>query len=141
MIRVARTPADLQACYDLRRQVFMTEQGVSEAEERDGRDDEATHVLLRVGDTPVGAMRLRVVDGMGKVERVCVSPDHRGDGHGADLVRWAVEYFRKGETVKGVKLGAQTHAIGFYEALGFAAFGPEYLDANIPHRDMAVMFS
>ena len=33
-------------------------------------------------------------------------------------------------------LGAQTHAIGFYEKLGFTAFGPEYLDAGIPHRDM-----
>lgn len=140
MIRVADTPEDLQACFDLRRQVFMDEQGVSETEERDGRDDESTHVLLRVGDTPVGAMRLRVVDGMGKVERVCVSPDHRGDGHGADLVRWAVAYFRDGDDVKGVKLGAQTHAIGFYEALGFHAYGPEYMDANIPHRDMAVMF-
>ena len=140
MIRVAETAADLQACYDLRRQVFMGEQGVSETEERDGRDNEAAHVLLRGGYTPVGAMRLRGVDGRGKVERVCVSPDNRGDGYGADLVRWAVGYFRQSEEVKGVKLGAQTHAIGFYEALGFEVYGPEYLDANIPHRDMAVMF-
>ena len=140
MIRVAQTAADLQACYDLRRQIFMGEQGVSEADERDGRDDEAVHVLLRVGDTPIGTMRLRVIDGMGKIERVCVSPDHRSDGLGADLVRWAVGYFRKGEEVKGVKLGALVHALGFYEALGFEAYGPEYLDANIVHQDMAVMF-
>lgn len=141
MIRVAETDADLQACFELRRQVFIDEQGVSEAEERDGCDAEATHVLLRVGDTPIGAMRLRIVDDMGKVERVCVSPDHRSDGHGADLIRWAIEYFRKGEKVEGVKLGAQVHVIGFYEALGFEAYGPEYLDARIPHRDMRVMFS
>ena len=140
MIRVAETPADLQACYDLRRRVFIDEQGVTEAEERDGRDDEATHVLLRVGDTPVGTMRLRVIDRMGKIERVCVSPVNRRRGHGSDLVRWAVRYFREQEDLKGVKLGAQVPVIGFYEALGFEAYGPEYLDANIPHRDMAVMF-
>jgi ElaA protein len=35
-----------------------------------------------------------------------------------------------------VVLGAQTHAIPFYESIGYRAFGPEYLDAGIPHRDM-----
>jgi predicted GNAT family N-acyltransferase len=33
-------------------------------------------------------------------------------------------------------LGAQSHATGFYEKLGFAAFGDEFLDAGIPHRHM-----
>ena len=44
MIRVAETDADKQACFDLRRQVFVGEQGVTEAEEVDGLDPEATHV-------------------------------------------------------------------------------------------------
>jgi ElaA protein len=35
-----------------------------------------------------------------------------------------------------VKLGAQTHAVGFYEALGFHAVGDVYDDAGIAHRDM-----
>ncbi|MEO0503034.1 MAG: GNAT family N-acetyltransferase, partial [Pseudomonadota bacterium] len=34
------------------------------------------------------------------------------------------------------RLGAQTHALSFYEKLGFEAFGPVYDDAGIPHRDM-----
>ena len=38
--------------------------------------------------------------------------------------------------VTTAKLGAQTHAIGFYEKLGFLAQGPVYDDAGIPHRDM-----
>ena len=33
---------------------------------------------------------------------------------------------------------SQTHALGFYERLGFTAFGPEYMDAGIPHRDMVM---
>ena len=36
------------------------------------------------------------------------------------------------------KLSAQTHALPFYEKLGFAAYGPEYPDAGIPHRDMVL---
>ena len=39
--------------------------------------------------------------------------------------------------VTKAKLGAQTHAIGFYEKLGFTVHGPEYDDAGIPHRDMS----
>ena len=37
------------------------------------------------------------------------------------------------------RLAAQTHALGFYEALGFEAFGPEFMDAGIPHRDMKMV--
>ena len=40
--------------------------------------------------------------------------------------------------VRMAGLGAQTHAIGFYERLGFAVYGPEYDDAGIPHRDMTL---
>jgi predicted GNAT family N-acyltransferase len=35
-------------------------------------------------------------------------------------------------------LGAQVHALGFYERLGFAAVGPVYRDAGIEHRDMVL---
>jgi predicted GNAT family N-acyltransferase len=35
-----------------------------------------------------------------------------------------------------VDLHAQTHALGFYERLGYQAYGPEFPDAGIPHRAM-----
>ena len=35
-----------------------------------------------------------------------------------------------------IELHAQTWTIGFYEKLGFAAEGPEFLEAEIPHRRM-----
>ena len=41
-------------------------------------------------------------------------------------------------SVTTVKLGAQTHALGFYEKLGFEAQGPVYDDAGIEHRDMVL---
>ncbi|MEP1538982.1 MAG: hypothetical protein ABJQ34_18125 [Paracoccaceae bacterium] len=31
---------------------------------------------------------------------------------------------------------SQTQVIELNEGLGFAAIGPEYVDAGIPHRDM-----
>lgn len=35
-----------------------------------------------------------------------------------------------------MELAAQTHALDFYARLGFEAYGPEFLDAGIPHRNM-----
>ncbi|WP_323005083.1 GNAT family N-acetyltransferase [Pseudorhodobacter sp.] len=132
---------DITACLGLRRTVFIEEQGVSEADERDNLDAQATHLLARVGDRAVGSARLLTAGKIGKIGRVCVLADQRGTGLGAALIRAAVEQFRQMPGIETVKLGAQTHAIAFYEKLGFAAYGPEYDDAGIPHRDMMLDLS
>ena len=132
---------DITACLGLRRTVFIEEQGVSEADERDNLDAQATHLLVRVGDRAVGSARLLTAGKIGKIGRVCVLADQRGTGLGAALIRAAVEQFRQMPGIETVKLGAQTHAIAFYEKLGFAAYGPEYDDAGIPHRDMMLDLS
>ena len=137
MIRIAPTQ-DIATCRALRRKVFIEEQGVSEADEVDDLDDRAIHLLATLDGAPVGSARLLVQGATGKVGRVCVLAEARGTGLGAALMRAAVEEFRKLPGVTRVKLGAQTHALGFYERLGFTAFGPEYPDAGIPHRDMVL---
>ncbi len=136
MIRVT---GDLDACLALRRRVFIEEQGVSPEEEVDGLDPTATHLLATAPDgRPLGTARLLDLGETGKIGRVCVLPEARGTGLGAALIRAAVAEFRARPTIRRVKLGAQTHALGFYEQLGFQAYGPEYLDAGIPHRDMVL---
>jgi ElaA protein len=67
-----------------------------------------------------------------------VLPALRGQGLGAALIRAAVAEFRAMPGIEVVKLGAQTHALGFYERLGFVATGPVYQDAGIAHRDMVL---
>lgn len=127
---------DIEACQALRRGVFILEQGVSEADEVDGRDDTARHLLARLDGAPIGTARLLTEGAVGKIGRVCVLKDARGQGVGVALIRAAVALFGGVPGVKKVKLGAQTHAVGFYEALGFQAVGEVYQDAGIPHRDM-----
>lgn len=129
---------DIAACRRLRRAVFIEEQGVSEADEVDDLDAVATHLLARDAGMPVGTARLLVAGDTGKIGRVCVLKTARGAGLGAALIRAAVTAFRGMPGITEVKLGAQTHALGFYERLGFAATGPEYIDAGIPHRDMVL---
>jgi predicted GNAT family N-acyltransferase len=127
---------DLDICRALRRTVFVEEQNVSEAEEWDGLDDQALHLVAWQGDRPVGTARILEKGRIGKIGRVCVLPEARGTGLGAALIRAALDILRTRPGITHAKLGAQTHAIGFYEKLGFVAEGPIYDDAGIPHRDM-----
>lgn len=138
-LQIAET-RDIAACRKLRRTVFIEEQGVSEADELDSEDEAAIHLLATFDGEAVGSARLLLRGGYAKIGRVCVLAQARGHGIGAALIRAAVERLRLVDGIGAVKLGAQTHALGFYQALGFEAFGPEYQDAGIAHRDMVMRF-
>ncbi|OYX25784.1 MAG: drug:proton antiporter [Rhodobacterales bacterium 32-66-7] len=127
---------DIAACQALRRRVFIEEQGVSVADEVDGLDGQAIHLLALQGGVPVGTARLLVKGDTGKIGRVCVIPLARGTGLGAALIEAALTELRRQPGVTTATLGSQSHATGFYEKLGFAVEGEEFLDAGIPHRHM-----
>lgn len=129
---------DIAQCRQLRRTVFIEEQGVSEADEVDDQDEAAIHLLAVLDGAAVGSARLLIKGDQGKIGRVCVLASARGAGIGAALIRAAVARFRLMPGIVTVKLGAQTHAMGFYAGLGFQPTGPEYLDAGILHRDMVL---
>lgn len=129
---------DIALCRQLRRVVFIEEQGVPEADELDDQDEAALHLLALLDGVAVGSARLLIKGDQGKIGRVCVLAAARGAGIGAALIRAAVARFRQMPGISTVKLGAQTHALGFYAALGFVETGPEYLDAGIAHRDMVL---
>jgi predicted GNAT family N-acyltransferase len=146
VVRVAEDPADLQACFAVRKEVFVAEQGVPEDIEYDAYDAVAVHVLaVREDGTPLGTGRLlhgeaaaAKVDGdltVGSLGRLAVAREARGLGVGVALVR-AIEDAARARGLAAVDLHAQTHALGFYERLGYAAYGPEYPEAGIPHRAM-----
>ncbi|NHF73901.1 GNAT family N-acetyltransferase [Paracoccus xiamenensis] len=128
---------DLDTCLTLRRTVFIEEQGVPEAEEIDDLDDQAQHLLGWQDGVAVATARIFLNDGVGKVGRVCVLAQARGTGAGAAIMRGAIDALRAQGAAK-VKLSSQCYAIPFYEKLGFLAYGPEYPDAGIPHRDMVL---
>lgn len=127
---------DIPTCQALRRVVFIDEQGVSEADEVDGLDGRAIHLLAWEGACPVGTARLLVKGPVGKIGRVCVLPEVRGSGLGAALIGAALEELARMPGVTEAYLGSQSHATGFYEKLGFTVEGEEFMDAGIPHRHM-----
>ena len=73
---------DYAPCLAVRRQVFVEEQGISEADEVDGRDPKAIHLLATDQGKPVGAARILISGEIGKIGRICVVSEKRGSGLG-----------------------------------------------------------
>jgi ElaA protein len=86
----------------------------------------------------VGSARLLIEGDTGRIGRICVLAEARGTGLGAALMRAAGAELAQIPGVSRAMLGAQVHALGFYERLGFAAVGPVYRNAGIEHRDMVL---
>ena len=128
------TIADAHA---VRRAVFIEGQDVPEAEEMDGRDADAFHVVVydHEDNSPVGTTRLRDVDGHAKVERVAVREAYRGEGLGRKLMG-VVEARARREGHDKVVLHAQTEVEGFYRGLGYETVSDVFYEAAIPHVEM-----
>jgi len=126
---------DIETAFSVRKKVFVEEQNVPEEEELDSFDDTSAHFILFENELPVGAGRFRSVDGVGKFERICVLESHRGKGAGL-LIMKEIEKYAAVNEFKQLKLNAQTHALSFYEKLGYRITSEEFLDAGIPHKTM-----
>lgn len=144
------TDGDLTACHAVRHEVFVAEQGISVEEEMDAYDVHAVHLLASSAGRPVGTVRFLHGAAADKkyaragvngattavLGRLAVTSAARGTGLGAALVR-AVEAEAGRRGLAEVYLEAQTHALAFYEWLGYEAFGPEFDEGSgIPHRAM-----
>lgn len=143
VVRV-RTAEERQEALDVRHEVFVDEQGVSIDRERDEHDEYATHFVAYDGTQPVGAARLRPYvnadddesEGeIGKIERVAVRSERRGEGWGRKIMA-AIETTAREEGFTTLRLDSQNDAVGFYERLGYEVVSGSFMDAGIPHRTM-----
>ncbi|WP_339251242.1 GNAT family N-acetyltransferase [Sporosarcina sp. FSL W8-0480] len=136
VVKIARSDQEREAAYDVRKKVFVEEQGVPLSLEMDEFDKTSDHFIVYQDDTPIGAGRIREIeDGIGKVERVCVLKDFRGK-HLGNLIMLELEKHAKSTGMKKLILNAQSYAVPFYEKLGYTVTSPEFMDADIPHRAM-----
>lgn len=135
-VKLVSTQQELDDAFSIRKKVFIEEQKVPAEEEIDQYEDDCVHFVLYNGENqPSGAGRFRVVDGYGKVERICVLKDQRKTGAGKAIMN-AIEKYAQENGLQKLKLNAQTHAIPFYSGLGYDTVSEEFLDAGIPHKTM-----
>jgi YbgC/YbaW family acyl-CoA thioester hydrolase len=123
----------------IRTAVFVDEQKVPLAIERDAADADAVHALARnrLG-LAVGTGRLLAADGPGhpaRIGRMAVSRALRGANIGRELLESLMAAAaRRGDAE--VMLHAQVSAIGFYRRAGFATHGERFEEAGIGHQEM-----
>lgn len=136
VVRAASWDADRDAIRKVREEVFVIEQAVDPELEWDGLDAGCDHAVVTTEEGEViGTGRLICADGAGKIGRMAVLAQHRGSGAGMAILEFLVELARSRGMLYAA-LNSQTHALPFYERAGFVAEGPEFEEANIPHRHM-----
>ncbi|MFC2069753.1 GNAT family N-acetyltransferase [Chloroflexota bacterium] len=127
---------ELEKALDVRRQVFIKEQGIPEEIELDECDKGALHIVVKDGDSVIATARASFpTDGLAKIERMAVLRDFRRRGIGERIVSFLSEEFRK-RKVKQIVLHAQYAVVDFYRSCGFEETGEPFLEAGIKHIKM-----
>ncbi len=131
--RIVDWPAAGARLAAVRTAVFVGEQQVPVAIERDGRDSECVHVIAEsASGEAIGAGRL-MPDG--RIGRMAVLANWRGRGVGGAMLAALMDEARS-RGHREAYLHSQAHAKAFYERYGFDVAGEEYLEAGIPHIEM-----
>ncbi|MCY9139140.1 GNAT family N-acetyltransferase [Peribacillus frigoritolerans] len=129
------TENDLKIAFHIRKEVFVEEQGFPlefEFDEFDTLNALSEHILVYYNEKPVGTGRLRVVDGLGKLERICILEPYRKFGLGKIILK-TLEEIAKQQGITQVKLHGQTQAEGFYKKLGYRTSSDVFMEDGGPH--------
>ena len=123
----------------IRTAVFVEEQRVPVELERDEFDAVATHVLLQIGGKSAGTGRIfpdpreRATMRLG---RVAVLKEFRRRGLGNLIVAELLRQAQSRAGCRQVLIHAQKQVETWYASMGFVAFGDEFIEAGIAHREM-----
>lgn len=140
MMRVIPADSRIRECIEIRKKVFVEEQGVPvelEVDEMDSPGSGCLHFLL-IDDEgrPFGTFRGYFEDEKTvHLQRFCILKEHRSKGMGREAFRCAADIFSDRGAEK-LTFGAQCSAIGFYEKCGCRVVSDLFMDAGIPHRTM-----
>lgn len=120
---------------DIRKSVFVKEQGVPAENEFDEHEYQSDHILVSMNDSPCATGRVRQIGKSFKLERICVLKSYRKYGIGKFVVA-ELEKLAKEKGIDKVILNSQTHAMAFYEKLGYKKTSDVFYEENIPHVSM-----
>jgi predicted GNAT family N-acyltransferase len=134
LVRFASTPADLEAGYKLRRDVFEVEQNIPRPLDRDPYDYSADHVVaFDENGRCVGTGRVvRVDQRTAQIGRMAVAADQRKHGVGG-LVLEALQRMAQMRGISEVTVNSQLPAEAFYRNRGYVRVGDPFLDQGVPH--------
>lgn len=132
LVRQVSWISEKSALQAVRTRVFVEEQKVPLELEWDDADENATHFLASLSNTPIGCARLLAC---GQIGRMAVLTEYRKLGIGEALLHKALRSAKE-QGIKTIFLHAQNQAIPFYKKYDFKVEGNEFIDAGIPHHIM-----
>lgn len=130
----------LYAVLKLRAEVFVVEQACAYLDP-DGLDShpDALHLLGQDGATLAACLRI-LPPGTAyrhpSIGRVALATSHRGRGLGHALMAQGLQATLARWPGSEIRLGAQAHLSGYYQAHGFQVASPIYDEDGIPHITM-----
>jgi len=134
--KIVVSNCELKGAFEVRKQVFVEEQGISEDLELDEHDMEATHIVAKDGERVVGTARvLFLAASQAKLERMAILKPFRYRGIGRGIISFLDEELRN-RGVEQVVLHAQYSAVTFYKSCGFEESGSSFWEAGIKHIKM-----
>ena len=136
-LRVASKAIEIEAHFEIRRQVFVEEHGLFECTDRDVHDDEGIHIVACLNRQIVGAVRCYPEgDGVWYGGRLAVHPDFRKYDLGARLVRKAVETMECTIGITRFLAKIQIQNVRFFRRLGWISVGEQFLHLGVRHQMM-----
>jgi predicted GNAT family N-acyltransferase len=135
IIKEATSPEEMEHVFQMRDEVFVHEQHLTNDARFDPDDRRSVHFLAYLDDQPVGTGRLTMIKREAQVAWVAVRIPYRQSGVGKAVMIAILERARD-EEADYVVLNAQSHALEFYSRLGFESMGHEFRMAGIPHQVM-----
>jgi len=132
---------ELKGAYEVRRQVFVEEQGISEDLVFIGdKSTEEMNMVVMDGDMVIGTARVQLMaNNIAKIERMAVIRIFRHQGIGRGIISFLNEQL-KHRHVKYVFLHAQHNVINFYKSCSFNESGLPFYEAGIKHIKMETQY-
>ena len=122
---IASTADDVEKALAMRAAVFLVEQNCPYAEEFDGNDRTATHMLAYVDDEPAATMRIRYFADFAKLERLAVLPRFRRTLIAKEIIDASVNFCRR-KGYRKVYGHAEKHLVKFWSRFGFEILPKNY---------------
>ncbi|MDH4269468.1 MAG: GNAT family N-acetyltransferase [Dehalococcoidia bacterium] len=127
---------ELREALEVRRQVFVRGQGISEDLVFDAHNREALHVVAKDGERVIGSARVQfLANNQAKLERMAILKRYRRKGIGRQILLF-LDAVLKCKQVQQVIIHAQLEVIPFYKSCGFDQVGLPFQEAGIKHIEM-----
>lgn len=134
------TTTQLYEILKARETIFLLEQNII-CQEIDGVDYISRHCFFEEDGQVVAYLRAFCEKGDSSTVHIGrVLTLQHGKGIGKKLMEQSIEDIKQYYKCKKICLNSQTHAIGFYEKLGFRVVSGEFFETDILHVAMELSF-